>query len=272
MLKRVLLAFLVAFPLLADEAKTKQQLVAELLDLLDVRAMVQAVFDDPYRGTYDQQGYEDAAEARAFRDRVFSRLDYSKYAEGIYAPIFDERFTAAELRELIAFYRTAAGRKSAQVMRELSSELYMTVWTQLQEDAHAVATEIVNEDEKKHPWKRAMNDIRSLAIAIETYATDTNEYPKVATMDALATMAALEALLEPTYVRDMPKTDPWGTPYEYVSDGKSYRLASAGADRKLAWNTRALERLNAEGQPRLTDDANADIIFQDGEFVQTPRE
>lgn len=263
-MKRALLVLLIAFPLLADDAKTKQQLIAELLDLLDVRAMVQAVFDDPYRGNYDQQPAENAEQARAFRDRLFSRLDYARYAEAFYAPLFDERFTAAELRELIAFYRTDAGRKSARLMRELSSELYMTIWSQLQEDAEAVAKDMVSEDEKKHPWKRAMADIRSLAIAIETYATDTNEYPKVATMDAL------EALLEPTYARDMPEIDPWGTPYEYISDGKSYRLASAGADRKLEWNTRVLERV--EGPPRQTDDADADIIFQDAEFVQAPRE
>ena len=43
--------------------------------------------------------------------------------------------------------------------------------------------------------KRTMADIRSLGTAVETYSIDNNDYPTA------ATMAALEVVLEPTYIR-----------------------------------------------------------------------
>ncbi|MFL6248651.1 MAG: type II secretion system protein GspG [Thermoanaerobaculia bacterium] len=110
--------------------------------------------------------------------------------------------------------------------------------------------------------KVAMADIRTLATALEAYATDNNHYPDV-TLDALA------QLLSPTYIMHVPMTDRWGTPFLYVGDGEDrYRFVSAGADGVFEESSRALGPLQPEKS--ATDDPNADIVFEDGGFIQYP--
>lgn len=110
--------------------------------------------------------------------------------------------------------------------------------------------------------KRALADMRSLAISVEAYATDYNKYPKV-------TFEELEQLISPVYIRIVPTLDPWLTPYFYISDdGDHYRFVSAGADGKFEPASRELGPPVAEG--KAVTDPNADIIFQDGLFLQYP--
>ena len=70
-------------------------------------------------------------------------------------------------------------------------------------------------------------------------------------------------------MRKLPREDAWGTPYAYVSDGTNYRIISAGADGKFEWDSRKLDLENTT--LRLTDAPEADLIFQNGAFVQAPR-
>ncbi|HEX6159935.1 MAG TPA: hypothetical protein VF111_07200, partial [Thermoanaerobaculia bacterium] len=135
----------------------------------------------------------------------------------------------------------------------------------LQETARNVEEEMRDEDRKKNPWKATLADMRTLATAVEARATDTNDYPKVSSVDEL------EPLITPTYIREVPKADGWGTKLSFVSDGKSYRLASAGADKRFEWNAKQLENLPAEFPTRYTEGEDADIIYQDGNLVQAPK-
>ena len=77
--------------------------------------------------------------------------------------------------------------------------------------------------------RRQMQD---LATAIEGYLTD---YPTLpADFDAMARG------LEGTYLREVPKVDAWGTPFRYEGKGKTYRIVSAGSDKKFdptTWDT-----------------------------------
>lgn len=282
----LLLVSLLALPLRsADERTVKKQLIAELLDIIDTKALTQASFDLVFNRTMDpaqrmenmeleeEQKAEYAAmiekqqeQMNVFRERLYTRIDYAKYAEEVYAPLFDKHFTADELRELIAFYKTKAGQKSARMLPEFALGGFMKGMELVQEEAEKVGEEMANEDRKKNPWKATMADLRTVATALEARATDTNDYPRASSIDEL------EPLLEPTYIRTMPATDGWGTKFSYVSDGKSYRFASAGADKRFEWSAKQLEKLPEEFQPRLTDDEDADIIFQDGRFVQAPKQ
>lgn len=108
-----------------------------------------------------------------------------------------------------------------------------------------------------------MADMRSIAVALETYATDTNLYPEVA-------FEELEQFLVPTYIRELPKVDAWGTPFWYAgnSDRSSYRIVSAGADRQFEHNSRHIGP--ADEGPFYGD--SSDIIFQDGTFTRFPPE
>jgi hypothetical protein len=100
--------------------------------------------------------------------------------------------------------------------------------------------------------------IRTLATGMEAYAVDHGEgYPQA------NTLLALRSVLEPTYVRSMPMADAWGTPirFEIAKDRKSYRLISAGADRRF--NPQSWAAANRE----LADFAE-DLVYENGAFVR----
>lgn len=110
--------------------------------------------------------------------------------------------------------------------------------------------------------KRTMADMRSLAISVEAYATDHNKYPKV-------TFEELEQLISPVYIRYVPTLDAWLTQFFYIADDADhYRFVSAGADRTFEAASRELGQPASEGTG--VKDPNADIIFQDGMFIQYP--
>jgi hypothetical protein len=74
--------------------------------------------------------------------------------------------------------------------------------------------------------------MQDLATGIEAYLSD---YPTLpADFDAMARG------LEGTYLREVPKVDAWGTSFRYEGKGKSYRIISAGSDKKFdpaTWDT-----------------------------------
>jgi hypothetical protein len=117
--------------------------------------------------------------------------------------------------------------------------------------------------------KKAMDEIRSIATAVETYQVDNNEYP-------LADATNLWKHVVPTYARRLPATDPWGNPYKYLVWGPSpqhYVITSPGADGKYQVAEEALTGLVQLG-PRVLpgfgarQDPGDDLIYEDGTFLQ----
>ena len=118
--------------------------------------------------------------------------------------------------------------------------------------------------------KRAMGDLRTLALSIEAYATDFNRYPAAAAGFTLpsglvlptASVSSLVGSLMPTYIKAIPINDGWGTPYAYSSNSAftDYAFRSFGKDK------------SPQSSPGYgpTTDYNADIILVDGAFVQFP--
>jgi len=108
-----------------------------------------------------------------------------------------------------------------------------------------------------------MANLRTLATALEAYATDTNEYPNTS-------LGGLKELLEPTYVKEMPMKDSWGNEFAYVAspDHNYYRFVSAGADGIFEWDSRRI--VLEEREIRYRENLKDDIIFADGAFVQAP--
>ncbi|HEV7242272.1 MAG TPA: DUF2059 domain-containing protein [Thermoanaerobaculia bacterium] len=286
-MKRTLFVFTLVFSFaaLSDERSEKRQLVSELLEVIDARAMTQASFDnfmmtlsatfrdkgeeyvapaedipEEYRAEVEASKREEEEKFREFRTRMFTRFDYQKYFDDVYVPMIEKQFTASELRDLIAFFKTKHGQKFARVLPDLGisaagADLIMKAGDTTQK-------EIEKEEAARHPWRATMADLRTLATAVEARATDVNEYPQVG-------FEELEALITPTYIRVVPKVDSWGTPYLYVSDGQHYRFVSAGADKRFEWNARHLDLTTTE--PRISESLDADIIFQDGNFLQSPK-
>ena len=282
-MKRAIFALFlfIASAAFGDEREEKRQLVSELLEVMDAKSLTQAAFTnlllsaqemfnessvseaelpEEYRAEIEEEERKRAAEMREFQERLFARLDYGKFFDAAYVPLFDDSFTTEELRQLIAFFKTRPGQKLLQVMPQLSG--VALGWQHLYEAGEAAEQEQKKQEAAKHPWRQTMADMRSIATAVEAHGVDTEKYPAVA-------FEELEAAIAPTYIREVPKVDAWGTPFEYVSDGKHYRVVSAGADKRFEWSSRQLDLTIA--QPRLSDSLDADIIFQDGNFVQWPK-
>ena len=117
--------------------------------------------------------------------------------------------------------------------------------------------------------KRSMGDMKSLATAVEAYATDQNYYPAAAGFTLpeglslpTSTIGTVPASVSPTYLRVVPLVDGWSSYFTYgTSPARSdFALCSAGADG-------ALDASPAWG---ITTNFNADIILVDGAFVQFP--
>src|SRR5271169_404353 len=117
--------------------------------------------------------------------------------------------------------------------------------------------------------KRSMGDMKSLATAIEAYATDQNFYPAAAgfTLPSglslpTATIGTVAGSLSPTYMRIVPLVDGWSSYFTYGTSTArgDFALRSAGADG-------ALDTTPIWG---VTTSFNADIILVDGTFVQYP--
>ncbi len=105
--------------------------------------------------------------------------------------------------------------------------------------------------------KRTMADMRTMAPAIEAYATDENVYPPT------------PSAVVPKYAKSVASVDGWGTPFKYEcwprDECKNYAIASAGADKTFEH-----ESLQEYATDTKTDDFDSDIVFFNGNFAQVP--
>jgi hypothetical protein len=158
-------------------------------------------------------------------------------------------FTESELRQLIAFYKTDLGRKYA--------ETNLRIGTEGRGQVAAQTGAALKKSLERSKILRTMADMRSLAVAAESYAVDTNVYPDARDVDGLA------AIVQPTYIRTAPRVDAWGNKFAYAiaADHNGYRIVSGGPDGTIAGANKAF---NA----KVTK--NDDIVFENGSFLQEP--
>jgi hypothetical protein len=57
--------------------------------------------------------------SKRFRERIANAIDYPAYIREAVYPLYDRFYSEAELRDLIAFYRTTTGQKLVETMPEL---------------------------------------------------------------------------------------------------------------------------------------------------------
>jgi general secretion pathway protein G len=104
--------------------------------------------------------------------------------------------------------------------------------------------------------KRTMADMRSVAVALETYAQEKKAWPAGHSVSEIT-----------SEVGAVPTTDGWGTllGYEALPDG-GYVIVSGGADKEFEQDS----LLDYEEQ--TTSNFDCDIVYANGEFVQYPGE
>jgi hypothetical protein len=152
---RILTTMALAIVLLAGVARAntavspeKQKLIAELLEIQGIKEMAPKMVDSimtQMEGQFRQgmvQGLQSAQRlnpnrqqdieqeintayddfSKKFRERFAKEIDIGKVTEDITASLYDKYYTEAELKDLIAFYRTATGRKTLRIMPQLMAE------------------------------------------------------------------------------------------------------------------------------------------------------
>jgi general secretion pathway protein G len=121
--------------------------------------------------------------------------------------------------------------------------------------------------------KRSMADIRTIAAAWETRATDARTYNAAGaafTFPAVGvSYAGLTGALSPTYLRTIPRLDGWQRPFAFGLDsafGSStpatvYGIRSAGRDGSFSGRTYTMGP---------TSDYDCDIVYSSGTFITYP--
>src|SRR5205085_915861 len=248
-----------------------KQFTQSMLDIAFDKITERTV-EPPAELTAEQRKVADAdreklrARMAMFRQRLYTRIDYDKLSDELYVPYFEKTFSADELRTLIAFYKTKEGQKMARAMPELTLGSMMKTVSLLTELGQKIGEEMNEEEAAKKPFSRALADLRSMATAAEAYEIDEEHYPKA------SSIRELDGILAPTYIRAMPEKDSWGSEYRYVvsSDLKRYRFVSGGSDRDVDGSSLVIQPLPPDTPARIVDQSGADIIYQDGQFVQMP--
>ena len=112
--------------------------------------------------------------------------------------------------------------------------------------------------------KRTLADIRSVAVATESFAIDNDRYP--GPTEGLVPLESIGEALSPVYIRELPLTDGWGHPLLFRSAGTDYVIISPGKDGEFEadwWG---------EIPGAATTGPEADIVFQNGQFVRYPEQ
>ena len=119
---------------------------------------------------------------------------------------------------------------------------------------------------------RTMADMRSIATAWEARATDINSYSVGSrhgrqTAERVTT-ADLAQALEPKYIRKFPRTDGWGSEFQFTTSdydpegrAETYVIRSLGSDAQMDRDA------NASG---ATTNPADDLVYSNGSFVRYP--
>jgi hypothetical protein len=87
--------------------------------------------------------------AERFRALFNERINFSTIIETVYPPLYDKTFSEAELRQMVAFYRTPVGRKSIEVMPSLMQEAAVGIEGAVRPLSIGLIQEIVAEERAK---------------------------------------------------------------------------------------------------------------------------
>jgi type II secretion system protein G len=117
--------------------------------------------------------------------------------------------------------------------------------------------------------KRAMGEVRSVATAAQSYATDAQTFP-LANAGAWDDGSGAAADLCPDYIKTIPSPDPWNNAYGYAADsiGGTFGVRSLGKDGAEEY---AFDAVSSAGfTVHNTNCFENDIIWVDDSFVCKP--
>ncbi|MGH9458809.1 MAG: DUF2059 domain-containing protein [Thermoanaerobaculia bacterium] len=165
-----------------------------------------------------------------------------------YSVIYDRLLTDEQLREVVTFYQTDAGKQLGRIHLALIT----AGRTRLAETDRVV----IAEEET-----RTAASIRALAGALWAYSLGSKyRFPPD------ADISVLERRLEPGFMRHLPVEDGWGRPLRYlVSEERDrFRIVSGGPDGAVHASSLDWAWTPAAGP------AGDDLVYEDDAFLQGP--
>ncbi|MFN2494045.1 MAG: DUF2059 domain-containing protein [Pyrinomonadaceae bacterium] len=83
---------------------------------------------------------------KRMRDLLVERIDLARLMEKLSYDLYDRYFTEAELKDLIAFYRSSTGRKTIQVGPNMFTELFASAMETISPKLIEITTILANEE------------------------------------------------------------------------------------------------------------------------------
>ncbi len=119
--------------------------------------------------------------------------------------------------------------------------------------------------------KRTMSDMRTIAQAWETRASEVKAYNGAGAVftlpDETISHSQLQRILSPTYLREPPRLDGWGNPFDFGADQR------VGAKAATTYFIRSKGRFgiaDSDYDQTRTTNFDCDIIYTAGSFVVYP--
>ena len=202
-----------AFPLFATEpnpSKKQTELIEQLIALTGAEKTSHAILDYYVEEMYkaevtaaqgDPAALEDAKKDQARLRELMGQLNITEIQRDVNIRVYARYLNEEDLENLVAFYKTKSAQKFIAAVPLLSREVMQAGAEKIGPRIVAIMDQVREEREQRHPWKRTMSDIRTIATAVEAFATDENKYPQA---------SELKKALEPTYVKELPVKDGWG--------------------------------------------------------------
>ncbi|HSF23858.1 MAG TPA: DUF2059 domain-containing protein [Blastocatellia bacterium] len=85
---------------------------------------------------------------RRFKELMPQRINFTEVMEQMFYPIYDKFFTEAELKDLVAFYKSPTGQKSIGVMPQLMQDATRRSSMALNERVMDLVTEVLQEEKR----------------------------------------------------------------------------------------------------------------------------
>jgi hypothetical protein len=83
------------------------------------------------------------------REVLPARINFAVEIENLIYPLYDKYFTESDLKEMIAFYQTPAGRKTLEVMPKMMLDAIKQIDQVLMPKMQKIVKEIIQEEEKR---------------------------------------------------------------------------------------------------------------------------
>lgn len=82
---------------------------------------------------------------KRFETKLFARINYKELIDKTIVPVYDKLFSEAELKDLLAFYKSPIGKKLTQVSPQLGTEVLNRTTTYLLPKVEGVIKELTEE-------------------------------------------------------------------------------------------------------------------------------